>query len=185
MTWTHLHAAIMGLDHSGSNGFEGLVADLLSAVTGTPFTTQKSGSQHGTDALASTFRIGVEGKRYGESTRLPLDALKAKLIDAATSQPDLELWILATTRSIDPNDKRSLDDLGDSHGVATLVISWDVGAFLIPPLALLCAMAPQAALAHFQNDPQVARDLAGIAAEQGFDWQSQQLRDQLNRADIG
>src|SRR5687768_8345128 len=134
MAYTALRTAIMALPHSGSRGFEGLVADMLSEITGLVFTTQKSGAQKGTDALASTFTIGLEGKQYKESTPLGVDALKMKIVDAASTHPGLELWILAATRSIDPLDEKALSELAESFGMRALVLAWDVGRTRIPRL---------------------------------------------------
>lgn len=185
MMLTALHNAIMALPHSGARGFEGFVADLLSEVTGQNFSTQKSGSQNGTDALASTFKIGLEGKRYRESTPLATDLLKAKLVEAATTNPELELWILATTRSIDPLDIRAIKELAASYGMEALVLAWEAGAFRTPPLGLLCAMAPGAVTAHLGSDPTINAELAAIVQDPNFTSQSENLAQDLKAADVG
>jgi hypothetical protein len=139
--------ALRQLDPTGPRGFEGLLRDLLSAVTGQHFRLLKSGHQGGIDVaseqLGNGLAIGLEGKRYGDETALPLDELKSKLIDAAQSYAGLDLWILATTREISATDEKALTELGDRHGVAVEVLDWPSTPVALPRLGLLCAASPQ------------------------------------------
>ncbi len=86
-----LIAALLKLKATGSEGFEGFVRDLLEALTGQRFRLMKSTHQGGVDVLqdgpANRFTLGIEGKKYGEDSPLPLDDLKKKIVDAADSHP--------------------------------------------------------------------------------------------------
>src|SRR4051794_30509699 len=99
----NLQTALVTLHASGPDGFEGLIRDAYREVTGISLRLQKPGPQGGADVVsdgsALEISIGIEAKRYRETTSLPLDELKNKLIDAATriSNP-LELWVLVASR---------------------------------------------------------------------------------------
>ena len=97
--------ALRSLDASGSQGFEGLLSDLLAALTGQSFRVLKPGPQGGVDVLpvhrGNGVVVGLEGKRYGEKTQLKVDALKAKIVDAIDTYPELDLWLLAASRTRD------------------------------------------------------------------------------------
>lgn len=95
-----LHA----LPASGEAGFEGLIAKLLTTLTEVPFFVRRSGSQQGRDVDSSgnsAERIFVECKRYEESSALDERGLRTQIEISANSAPDLDMWVLATTRSVD------------------------------------------------------------------------------------
>ncbi len=181
--------ALRRLDPAGPRGFEGLLRDLLSTVTGQDFRLLKSGHQGGIDVASERFgnglTVGLEGKRYGDGTALPLDELKSKLIDAAQSYPGLDLWILATTREISATDQKALTELGGQHGIAVEVLDWPSSPAALPRLGLLCATSPNIVRAHIGDDPGVADWLASLKRCDGFDAALDRLTEQLTRPDVG
>ena len=74
MSWDLLQTTLQAMPETGPNGFEGVVATLLSELTGEQFWVARSGDQSGMDARNSIFKIfnsrteprvrfGKEGKR--------------------------------------------------------------------------------------------------------------------------
>ena len=173
----------MALPDTGATGFEGFVRDVLTEVSGEAFRLMKSGPQGGVDAIgeprANALAIGMEGKQYGRKTRLPLDALKSKLQDAASNFPMLDIWVLAVTRSIDGGDTRALAECGNEIGVDVLVLDWPDAGALPPPLAVLCAAAPFAVAYHLPNTPAVLADLANIRGGGFYTAELERLRSRL------
>jgi len=189
LAYDSLHNALMKLPAAGPAGFEGLVRDVLTEVSGSTFRLMKSGPQGGVDAVgepvANELAIGIEGKRYGATTRLPLDALKSKLRDAAASFPALDLWVLATTRPIDGGDERALREIGADLGLDALVLDWPEGSAVPPPLAILCAAAPTSTAHHLPADPTVTADLARVREDGFYLAELERLRERLRDPVIG
>ena len=124
-----LQAALLSLHASGLEGFEGLIRDAYREATGISLRLQKSGAQHGADAVPGDsegdIAAGIEAKRYRETTSLPLGELKSKLIDAATRKANpIELWILAASKEVSGDDVAELRRIGDEHGLGVLVLDW-------------------------------------------------------------
>ncbi|MES0100540.1 hypothetical protein [Mesorhizobium sp. M0019] len=179
---------LRALEATGPSGFEGLMRDILSEVTGELFRLAKSGPQGGSDVRAvncNTIKIGLEGKRYGENTRLGLDELQAKLIDAAIQEDPVDLWVLAATREISASDYEQLSKSGTSHGVSVLILDWPAADGVLPDLAVLCAEAPQAMEAHIGSDISIANSIATIRIHANFERFRDRLRNRLGAADIG
>src|SRR5687767_6209877 len=88
---------------AGPEGFEGLIAHLLETLTGTHFYLAKSGSQEGRDMSSRSLNanvVAVECKRYGQSTELDERELLGELVQATRAIPDLDLWVLVTSREL-------------------------------------------------------------------------------------
>lgn len=134
--------------------------DVLTEITGQLFRLAKSGSQGGSDVRTieqNTFRIGLEGKRYGAKTPLSLHHLKNKVVDAALQPDPVDLWILAASREITATDIEALRDTGMRLGVAVLVLDWPDHREVLPDLAVLCLEAPAALKRHLGGDRALAR----------------------------
>ncbi len=172
---------------TGSDGFEGLVCDLLCSVTSRPFRLVKSGPQGGLDGLqdraANTVRIGFEGKRYAKG--LPLDALKYKLYEATTNEAGVDVWVLATTRGLDAGDSEQLQRQGDESGVAVAILDWTVSRSQLPRLGVLCAAAPDVVTKFLGSDPDLESDLDTIRLAEGFSVALNGIRDELSAPDVG
>jgi hypothetical protein len=68
-----LHDALRTLPASGDRSFEGLIADLLSNLTGRRFFIARPGRQAGHDAVSDATggsQASIECKRYLQDTRL-------------------------------------------------------------------------------------------------------------------
>ena len=183
----NLLGKLRALDASGTSGFEGLVRDALAEITGSFFRIAASGRQGGVDLLGrgNVFTIGLEAKRYGEDGSLPVAQLKLKIADASQTYPDLDLWVLATTREIKLLDARELDDFGATYGIAVLVLDTRETTGGVPRLATLLAAAPQTAARWFADDPGVLGDLQVITAAPEHPRELANIRSELTKADIG
>jgi hypothetical protein len=121
---------------AGPDGFEGLVAQALAALSGYTFRLAKSGSQFGRDAATpnAPFAIAMEAKRYTD--RVPLEALVGWASVAAFALADgIDVWLLAATVEVSEPTQRTLEQILDSAGINLLTLDWtDAG---IPPLAVL------------------------------------------------
>ncbi|WP_217574799.1 hypothetical protein [Mesorhizobium sp. GbtcB19] len=162
--------------------------DILSEITGQLFRLAKSGPQGGSDVRAvgsNTIKIGLEGKRYGQRTRLGLDELKAKVFDAAMQEDPVDLWVLAATREIPVSDHEQLSKAGVSQGISILILDWPTGAGVLPDLAVLCTEAQHAIEAHIGTDPVIAASIAAIRAHANYDKFRERLLKRLAAADIG
>ncbi|MGY4335626.1 hypothetical protein [Bradyrhizobium sp. LM2.9] len=142
-----LQRALVRLHASGADGFEGLIRDAFNEATGTSGRVQKSSQQGGVDITAGgaggRIAIGIEAKRYQETTTLKLDDLKKKLFDAATrSGSPIELWILAASKEVSADDVGALEKIGEEQGLGVLVLDWRARDDVFAPLPLLLALAP-------------------------------------------
>lgn len=175
------------LDAAGEEGFEGLLRDAMAEVTGMGFHLSKSGPQGGADVRtdpSNGVQIGLEAKRYRQSTRLPLDQLKAKIIDAADQPRPPDVWVLAASRSISGTDREALMGIADKQGLGLLVLDWPGGASHLPDLAVLLAAAPGALATHLPSPPLDAA-FAVIRNHADYDNRLAGLRASLTAATAG
>lgn len=189
MSFDRLRALLLEQGPTGPDGFEGLLRDLLTAVTGQDFKLMKSGPQHGADVVqrqaANRFKVALESKRYG-TKKPPLDELKYKLAEAARSIPGLDLWLLATTWEMTETDHLALDIEGEREGVAVEILDWPQGPADLPPLAVLCAQASHILSAHF---PHAASEISGLLepVRQHPEYEAKRARllERLTRPEVG
>jgi hypothetical protein len=137
-----LRAWVRALPPTGSDGFEGLLAAVLTDLTGISFVLAKSGSQQGRDgdpALAEP-TIKFEAKRYDE--RVPREQVLSKIAEIAVDRKgQTDLWILGSTGIVAAQDVETAKDIGSQNGVGVLVFEWSSGG--LPGLPALLALAPQ------------------------------------------
>ncbi len=179
---------LRSLKPTGANGFEGLVADLLSRLTNYRFFLAASGRQEGRDMRAPTeygTHIAVECKRYGRVTELNERELVAEFAQAAKSLPQLDLWVLVASRPVPDGLEQQLRTQADEAGVAFALLDWledDTGT-----LAVLCAEFQDQVLARL---PAAARRkarqvLKAIRSDERFAAALAGLRKEFSQAWIG
>jgi len=182
-------AVLRKLDASGDQGFEGFVRDCLEEHLGLRFRLMKSGPQGGadivTDLSANQLTIAIEAKRYGAKTHLPVDALRFKIGEAVKSFPGLDLWVLATTRSITKTDTATLHNTGADHGIAVAVLDAGSTANAASNLTLLAAGAPHAVEAHLTMTAALSDYLARVKAHATYDARLRLILDPFKRLDVG
>ncbi len=186
--WAAAKACLRKLPPSGPGSFEEFSADALSEITGHGFNLMKSGGQGGADALSDAwtgFVVAMEAKRYADTTTLPLDALRAKVIDLAHEHPAADLWVLAATRPISAGDEKALRKTGDGMGIDVLVLDTRRGVGGLPPLLVLCAAAPASVGRHWPAPSTLAATLDDLRADPGFEAALTALKLRLASADVG
>ena len=175
------------LEASGAFGFEGIVRDALSELTGQGFELSKSGPQGGVDAacIGNRLSVGMEAKRYRETTTLALDELKAKVIDAVGSYPDMDVWVLATTREIALGDATALRDFGEERGVAVVVLDVSAGPLGINRLVALLAACPGTIGVWCRGRSDLVQAFKQIQQHAAYGRTVNDLRERLGAADVG
>ena len=133
-----LQAALCSVHHSGSEGFEGLLAVVLTKITGFDFRLARSGSQYGKDGAndSSSLSVAFEGKRY--SNKIDDNDILSKIMQLNTQT---DIWVLGATVEISTQTIEVLRRGASKFGVEVLILDWNLSS-PIPPLALACAAAP-------------------------------------------
>lgn len=169
-------------------GAEGLVIDLLSDVTGLQFYLSQSGQQKGRDAKTSSQAstvVAVEAKRYASSTKLNERELVAELHQAVTSEPSLDLWILATSRAVPEQLWSSLEKEAEGRAVDLLVM--DSLPYGMGALDILAASSPETVRRFFPESvwQELNLLLNEIRNREGFEARVHELKKQVLKSDTG
>lgn len=134
-----LQDALLALDPSGPEGFEGLLGVVLGEITGQSFRLAKSGTQRGRDG-DSAFDGGAtyfEGKRYKEG--LSKNDISTKLFDVANDDTGVvDLWILGATCEVASQTVEDGRKFSAKNGFGFTVLDWsnnDLGALLVATVA--------------------------------------------------
>ena len=136
-----LTTLLLQLSPTGSDGFEGLMATVLTDIAGIPFRVAASGSQFGSDGNAASGDDGVyfECKRYKD--KIPRNEIISKIADLSIRSTNVDAWFLCATSEVSAQIARDVQELGRQVGIATFILDW-TGA--LPPLAVALAMSPNA-----------------------------------------
>ncbi|MCX5831014.1 MAG: hypothetical protein NT140_03850 [Deltaproteobacteria bacterium] len=143
----YLLECLLSLGATGPNGFEGLIRVLLEKWTNQTFRLARSGSQSGKDTTSENPNgcvIAAEMKRYEEGTSLSRRMLLGELSEVITGLPDLELWVLSTTKEIGDKEAEGIRELSERLDVETLII--DSRSTGIGPIQAFCAKYPDITL---------------------------------------
>lgn len=135
-----LREVVRELDNTGDDGFEGLMAAVLTDITKTSFILAKSGSQHGKDGQSAlnSGAVSFEGKLYDKKiTKNDVVSKIGEII--ANDKGDADLWVLGSTGTVRTQDRELIEALGKRGAIATLIVDWPTPG--MPPLAALLAMA--------------------------------------------
>lgn len=186
-----LKAALRTLKDSGPDGFEGLLAVVLSEVCGQPFRLASSGSQRGRDG-DSAFDEGAtyyEAKLYKDD--VPQSVVNSKIVDLANDDKgQVDTWILCATSSVSSQHADKYRGSLAALGIGCLILDWQPGT--LPSLAVLLAMAASTVESfvtmHSQDPPAVAgvrADLDAVAADGQFAEMSTNLRAAICDGSLG
>jgi hypothetical protein len=138
----NLKSALLLLQATGEQGFEGLIAAALHEITGVPFRLASNGRQFGIDGKHAydADSICFEGKRY--DGKIPREKVITKIADLARSgsHPDL-VWVLGATTSVDTQLADDVRNDGREKGISVLILDWSTA--YLPPLAVALAMGCQ------------------------------------------
>lgn len=186
-----LKAALNELKPAGSDGFEGLLAEILNEITCQDFRLASSGLQLGIDGetLAGLNHIAFEGKLYRGSINKSEVLTKITSIISKTSPPDI--WVLGASVEANTQLLEQMQPAAKKNGVATLILDWPK-ASTVPPLAAACAMAAGRThdflKVHVADKPLVKKVEAAlkvIANDASFSAASDQIAGQLAPASLG
>ncbi|MEJ0049739.1 MAG: hypothetical protein WDN02_00735 [Methylovirgula sp.] len=175
-----LREFILRLEPSGPNGFEGLLAAVLSDVLKAHFTLAKSGSQAGRDgdSALSDQAIKFEAKLY--KGKVEKDQFLSKLAEiSANEQGQTDLWVLCSTGPVAAQDVQLARNVGRNMGIGVLVFDWS--SIGLPSLPTLLALAPNIT-AEFLNqklgedDSTIRAAIAAIEAHPQFADRSEELK---------
>lgn len=158
------------LEHASADAFERLAADLFCRLIGdVGVSVSKPGSQFGGDAGTAGLRrrhLRLECKRYKESSQLSARSLAGEVMEAVVKDPQLEAWVLASTKAVSETERNIARDGGAKLGVPVVVIDWTnppAGAG-INAMAALCAKWPAIVEAQVSKAAgSTARSLAAYA----------------------
>ena len=179
-----LKTSLLQLSATGSDGFEGLMATVLTDITGIPFRVAASGSQYGSDGDAASGDASVyfECKRYKDP--IPRSEILSKIADLSIRSTSVDAWFLCATSRVSTQIARDVRDLGRQVGIATFVLDW-TGA--LPPLAVALAMSRNATrhLSAAGTSASAAGALGAIRADSGFNARAEQLHRDLREPLVG
>lgn len=179
-----LRDGLRELPSSGLRGFEGLVCDLLSGLTGRRFFLAAAGSQDGRDlstgGLGGTW-IAVEAKRYRENTALRMGELLSELSQLCSHTPHPDLWVLVASRPVTDQAVSRLRQAGLREGVEIEIL--DASRGRPGDLDFLCASDPEATVRTLSEA--FLPTLQALREETTFDQSIESLRQRLSAPALG
>ncbi len=128
-----------------ARNLEKLAAELLGSMLNVTLIPARAGSQHGGDGGVhgeSGAHLVYEARRYGDGTRFRDRDVRGEISEAVDRDPDLELWLLVSTRDVPEQTVDAMAGAARQHGIDALAIDWLPAR--LPRLAVLCASAPGA-----------------------------------------
>ena len=187
----NLKNAVLALDPSGAQGFEGLIGTALAEIVGIPFRLANSGVQFGVDGTSSSTdsSISYECKRYSDS--VPREPVMAKVGELSIASHDVDLWILCATSVVAAQLVDDVSQFGRTHAVSTIVLDWSDTS--TPPLAVLLAMARDKVIKflkrHVHSTEPAIRDVISeleiVAKDPTFDTHATRIRQDLENPMLG
>lgn len=120
---TPLASRILSLKATGDGGFEGLVSDLLSELTGRRFYRFSSGLQAGKDSETGGSDWGataLQCKRYKKQPTS--DDLVGDLARAITANSGMDLWIVGSVVDVQAQAGEELKKTADREGVGVILL---------------------------------------------------------------
>lgn len=183
-----LRRNIRKLAPEGQEGFEGLMAAVLSAATGRSFVLASSGTQRGRDgqSFQDDGEILFEAKRYDEA--IPKDKLFTKVFELAADRATrAELFVVGATCSISSQHISTLEEGTRRLGLALLIAAWSETA--LPDLPVLLAMTATVSVDFLARHTEVAAaelraQLDVVAAHAQFADRSAALKRALDQPSI-
>jgi hypothetical protein len=175
-----LRELVRRLQPSGMDGFEGLLAAVLTDVLKVIFVLAKSGSQQGRDGESplSEQATKFEAKLYDD--RVPREQMLSRLAEiAAGERGQTDLWILGSTGPVAAQDGVTATSFGRQTGVSVLIFDWSFAG--LASLPTLLALAPDVAAKFLsrklgQDEHVVRAKLAAVEAHPQFSDRSREVR---------
>ncbi|GAB5606416.1 hypothetical protein [Sideroxyarcus sp. TK5] len=183
-----LRQNIRKLKPDGDDGFEGLMAAVLSDLTKRSFTLSSAGSQYGRDGQSALDggSIVFEAKRYDGS--VPKDKVYTKIFEiAADKTSTTELYILGATCPIPAQHVTTLKGGAELLSMELLVLAWPKTG--LAELAVLLAMAPGVSAQFIAQhasviEAEVTKQLSEVQSHPQYQVRSAELWTKLRQPSI-
>jgi hypothetical protein len=183
-----LRKIVRQLKPTGDDGFEGLLAAVLTEVLGIIFVLAKSGSQRGRDGDSSLSNqaIKFEAKLYKDS--VPKEEVLSKLAEiSADEYGQTDLWILGSTGPVAAQDVQTAKNFGLRSGISIIIVDWSSAG--LPGLATLLALAADRAAKFLseklgQDQSSVRSKIAAVRAHPQFVDRSLELNHALSEPSL-
>ncbi len=158
---------------TGKDGFEGLIANVLSDITGLPFRLAASGPQSGSDGAATIGdqHIRFECKLYTKP--VPPAEVMNKMGHILLREGSTDLWVFCATSQVSEQAVDKVRKLSERYDVSTLILDWSQTP--LPPLATALAMAKDV-VAEFMNANEMTSFLNTIAQDPRFASQEEYIK---------
>ncbi|MCY4558919.1 MAG: hypothetical protein OXF79_21600 [Chloroflexi bacterium] len=145
---------------------ERLAQSAVSYLLDVPFRSARAGDQRGGDGGTSGTRdLVFEARRYAPTTSFDERGIRGQILQAVERKPDLEAWILVSTREVPEQIQDAIDATALGQGIAAFSIDWLRQP--LPKLAVLSASNPDGFAAEFGEQHRVLleriRDLPDYA----------------------
>ena len=163
---------------------ERLAGGLLGRLLDVPVRFARSGDQRGGDAGVSGSggrHLILEARRYRGTSSLHERGILGGIEQAVDRQPDLEAWLLVTTREVPEQVETAMVRAGLKNGIAAIIIDWQPQP--LPKLAALAARYPECFAAEV--GPDHAGLLAAIVAMPGYSTTMRTITSELQSWAIG
>jgi len=116
MSWENVKAALHALPHEGRDGFEGFVAELLSALLSQRFIVARKSDQPGGDARSFDGSVRLQAKHY-IAGKIPDADIIADFHRVRLNCPSMETYVVGTAFPINEQLRSSLDALEVEFGI--------------------------------------------------------------------
>lgn len=163
---------------------ERLAARALGSLLGVPVRVARSGDQRGGDGGTSGIggrELIFEARRYSGKTGFDERGILGEIEQAVDRKPDLEAWILVTTKEVPEQIEQAMARAGLKNGIGTVIVDWQCQP--LPKLAALAASCPEYFKFEFGED--CDHLLADIAAMQGYKRTLNAIKSELESWSIG
>jgi hypothetical protein len=186
---SELRDIVLRLSPTGPDGFEGLLAAVLSEIAKTPFALAQSGSQGGKDGASAldAGAISFEGKLYTDG--VPKNEVITKIAEVgARDEGGSDLWILGSTGTVSTQISETVAKIGEGANIGTLILDWSSTG--LPLLATLLAMATDVSAKFLAtktgaSEADVLERLGAVRLHGQFIDQSSQLAVKIDQPSIG
>ncbi len=169
------------------DGFEGLIAALVSAATAGQMRLMSSGDQKGVDALSdpsnTSARRAMQAKRYEKGTGFNLNTLLGEMVRAESAYPDIDTWVMASTKALNGKEAQELTEHAHGLGWSFIALDWGAASGL-PRLAALCAAYPDITIKALPG-ADIQRALNAIKADSFFEVVSTAVLADLRSEEVG
>lgn len=149
-----------------------------------PVRVARSGDQRGGDG--SALGIGgrdlvFEARRYSQGTRLDERVIRGEIEQAIEKNPDLETWILVTTKDVPEQIAHAMMQAGLKNGIGAIIIDWKYQP--LPKLAVLAASCPGCFQAEIDHGHELVLEQIRAMSDYGPTLES--IKSELNSWSIG